>query len=97
MDYIFFVCLQEGNFIVVVFYAQYITNVFDTEQRVFRSPTCSDIGVFESKSRCYLGVHHLIFITFRGLALNRFANRLDGFAAEFSSILLRQLEERSAK
>ncbi len=29
--------------------------------------------------------------------LNRFANRLDGFAAEFSSILLRQLEERSAK
>ena len=29
--------------------------------------------------------------------LNRFANRLDGFAAEFSSILLRQLEERSTK
>ena len=29
--------------------------------------------------------------------LNRFANRLDGFAAEFSSILLRQLEERSSK
>ena len=29
--------------------------------------------------------------------LNRFANRLEGFSAEFSSILLRQLEERSAK
>ncbi len=29
--------------------------------------------------------------------LNRFANRLEGFAAEFSSILLRQLEERSTR